>query len=1201
MDPEVAEALKQLKRKSAEMEQSGGSNGACSGGASGGMDSAPRPLGPSPQMPLPMLPQNKVPRINQGPPMNPMNPMNAKGFGGKGGSAGGPGGIGAGHGGGCCGGSAGSGCGGTGAAGGGCGGCGGSGCGGGCGAAGPRGPAPGQSAGGGFGSLGGGMAGGIAGMGMAGGLSGGQSGGSCGGIGGGCGGPMGGSGGGPLGSGAGGPLAGAGGGTAAGAAGALAGGGCCGAGPLGACGMGSGGGGLGCGGNNNNPPPRPGQAQVRLEVPQTSIGLLIGKQASTINAIKAYSKAHCFVEQLPTDSDRARVTIMGSASEVDKCRRVVEGLIDGSMSTSVLHQMAQAGSAAAAFAPGIRGGDRGPAAAPPGQQAVAAPAGCSGAGGCAGCGGCGACGGCSGLAGCGGGCGCGACSGCGVANGACGAQVTPPPAGNAAAYAAAAAASLAVNASGISRSGDMPMGDQMSEYYMRWWAQYGNQVSQQSQAGASEASDAIVGGGGAGAGGSAAFDKDALARLAQKAQGKETTPAFDRQALARLAQQAMEPSPPPEPPATPAAPAVPPQPPALAPASEGANGGGNARPAEMLSQLLHACPRPQATPGPQANLSLPLADPDRGTNEVRQLLGVTAPSAGSQPSQQRVPPASSPAPGAASMPFPPLPGQAVGLPSAQATAAPQLPQGMMSEPPKQVARGFTPFLLQTQVQTSVPKDNDAVQKMLQRLQGNAEQTKQTVSVKQSLPPTGMSTAPGFGGYSAAAGGTARPGMSQYESLEHRVSEAESPGEVADVARDILAKLPVLLLEQVAELLQKLDTVMRLCSQEFLNDLSRQLAPRLKSSTSTQFAMLLSSVVVWSDDARDRFAEFAGEFLGVALEEMSSRLMELAPAEVNICVAAFVAAGRADARFFSIVGRAAHARHNSFGPPQLAALLAIFSEMRLVHYELFHAAGLALAARARELRPIDALRALRACSKCGFAHELFCKALGDQVISRVKTKGMKSGFKCEDLCEIAWLFCAVQIYHEEFFVLVFKQLEDARQVATDALCQLYEAHLALDSEYKESYAKYRPGADAVKGLLDIYKSNRRDCRRCCDRQRNDVAVSLKGLVDGTVTVNHRTSTGLLVDVAALKRRNSPDGFVHVELDAPLTTVKPLEQDDTATVVEGAVALRRRILQNHGLRLVVVREAEWRNMDEGKEKRRHLRGLLSSLGAALEDKK
>ena len=44
--------------------------------------------------------------------------------------------------------------------------------------------------------------------------------------------------------------------------------------------------------------------------------------------------------------------------------------------------------------------------------------------------------------------------------------------------------------------------------------------------------------------------------------------------------------------------------------------------------------------------------------------------------------------------------------------------------------------------------------------------------------------------------------------------------------------------------------------------------------------------------------------------------------------------------------------------------------------------------------------------------------------------------------------------------------------------------------------------------------------------------------GEVHVNHRTSTGLLVDVAALRKRNSSDGFTHVDVDCATTVVRCL---------------------------------------------------------------
>mmetsp|Transcript_28461 Transcript_28461/g.66291 ORF Transcript_28461/g.66291 Transcript_28461/m.66291 type:complete len:204 (+) Transcript_28461:1-612(+) len=203
--------------------------------------------------------------------------------------------------------------------------------------------------------------------------------------------------------------------------------------------------------------------------------------------------------------------------------------------------------------------------------------------------------------------------------------------------------------------------------------------------------------------------------------------------------------------------------------------------------------------------------------------------------------------------------------------------------------------------------------------------------------------------------------------------------------------------------------------------------------------------------------------------------------------------------------------------------------------------------------------------------------------------------------MAWMLCVLQSYHENFFRLMFRLLEDVAKVSTDALCQLYECHLVLDSEHKKDYAKFRLEADVVQSLLEHYKENRKDARRCSERHRSDVTSVLKSLVEGIVHANHRTSTGLLVDVAALRKRTSTDGYIHIDIDSALTVVRPLDQDDPAhasLVLDGSVAIRRRILQKHDLRLVTVREADWRALGDSKEKRRHLRSLLASLGDVLE---
>merc|ERR1719203_1371470 len=141
------------------------------------------------------------------------------------------------------------------------------------------------------------------------------------------------------------------------------------------------------------------------------------------------------------------------------------------------------------------------------------------------------------------------------------------------------------------------------------------------------------------------------------------------------------------------------------------------------------------------------------------------------------------------------------------------------------------------------------------------------------------------------------------------------------------------------------------------------------------------------------------------------------------------------------------------------------------------------------------------------------------------------------------------------------------ISAEALLMVYEAHLLLESEQKDAYARYAIDYETAQILQDHYKENRKDERRCSERQRNDVASVLKSLVDGSVHVNHRTSSGLLVDVAALKKRSSTDGFIHVDLDSTVTVVKALDQEENSPnsiITEGPVALRRRLLLKAGLR-------------------------------------
>lgn len=833
----------------------------------------------------------------------------------------------------------------------------------------------------------------------------------------------------------------------------------------------------------------PGKTEAHVDIPQAKIGMVIGKAGATLNAIKTYAKAECFIEQRTPDEDKARITIVGKPNQVEKCKQTVNALIDGTMSAATLFQLAGvplpaggAGEASASDRDRLGGGG----ASQPPPQLPSFPLGS--------------------LAG-------------GLPPGL--ALGMPPPLG------------APTQIPGMPENTQMQQN--LNDYYARLWATY-------AQPGGDKAKDFGM--------------------------PSSDGPAFDKEALAKLAARAAEPEP--DPPPMP-----PPEPsysePAMNPSHRGV----------PISQLQDPgfAPHPSGDNGHISEGSLS----DRASAEVRAMLEASEVAGSSGP-------------------------------AVSSTAGAQ-------------RKGFSGMSMKLSEPPKAKKDDDSVQKMLERLQGNVEQNKQAKEVGEDVTmqptPVGqirmqmrqMRSGPQGSLSQMLDGGGGGPHVAftdnyrtqadvEFEGLLARLPSAQSSEEIDTLGREVLIRFPRLTTQQITELLQKIDSSTGLQNGDFQAELSRVLIPRLKEFNSSQFTTLTSTFAAWSNDARGnkkkgRFSEFSKAFFMAASAEMTSRLMEYAPHEINCCLAAFVSVGFSEHKFFASVGRAALARHSSFAPVQLTALLAILSEMRLVHVDLFNASAQFLSMRAKELRPVDVIRVLRSFSKCSVHHHGMCKAIGDEVVMRVRMK--TSNFKVEEIVEIGWAFCVLQFYHEDMFRTMFKELEKSPMISIDALIQLYECHLTLDCEHRDMYSRYRMDSDLAHSLQDHYREYRKDERRCSERQRNDVASVLKSLVDGSVHVNHRTSTGLLVDVAALRKRSSTDGFVHVDLDSSVTVVRSLDQEENSPasiIVEGPVALRRRILAKHGLRLITVKESEWRELDDSKDKRRHLRSLLSSLGDVLE---
>eukprot|EP00929_Paragymnodinium_shiwhaense_P118540 TRINITY_DN90460_c0_g1_i1.p1 TRINITY_DN90460_c0_g1~~TRINITY_DN90460_c0_g1_i1.p1 ORF type:complete len:1022 (-),score=314.46 TRINITY_DN90460_c0_g1_i1:49-3114(-) len=542
------------------------------------------------------------------------------------------------------------------------------------------------------------------------------------------------------------------------------------------------------------------------------------------------------------------------------------------------------------------------------------------------------------------------------------------------------------------------------------------------------------------------------------------------------------------------------------------------------------------------------------------------------------------------------------------------PAGTSGLAPGQVKNFTLKGFLRPGGETAKPKkDDDSVQKMMERLHGNVQQSKQ---VQENAPQGGVQQplklgqvfgSPEAGMQYAAVGrqDTRTRADVEFEALIQKMQALQTAEDVEHVGREVLIRFNTFQPSQVAELLQKVSSCEGLQHDDFLAELTRLVIPRLRELTSAQFTSLTSTLASWSAQrsnrsGKSRFMELSRAFFSAASLEMSSRLMEFAPHEVNCCLAAFVSVGFSEHKFFAAVGRAALARHTSFAPVQLTALLAILSEMRLVHLDLFNAAANFLSSRAKELRPVDIIRVMRSYSKCNVKNETLCRAVSSEVVARVKDKGFNVAFKAEELCEICWAMVVLEQYDEALFKLLFKALTTVPMISTDALLMVFETHLALEADHKDQYSKYAIGYDLVQTLQDHYREHRKDERRCSERLRNDVASVLKSLVDGSVHVNHRTSCGMLVDVAALRRRSSTDGFIHVDLDSNVTCVRSLDQEEqsnSVVSVDGPVSLRRKVLAKHGLRIITVRESEWRGLDDSKDKRRYLRGLLANLGDVL----
>lgn len=221
-------------------------------------------------------------------------------------------------------------------------------------------------------------------------------------------------------------------------------------------------------------------------------------------------------------------------------------------------------------------------------------------------------------------------------------------------------------------------------------------------------------------------------------------------------------------------------------------------------------------------------------------------------------------PGALVAPPPPPPGQpgqpptpAYDLEALKRLAAGGVPD--TKAVPKSM--GFSGFTLQTSAPAQ--RDNDSVQKMLARLQGNVQGAKQALSASGSAPvplPFVQQASHKLSGNSGLAD-------ADWEPLQASIKAALSRSEIEEASRDFLKKFAQLSVEQIAEILRLMETKAASYPKDFYTELGSMLGHKLKSATSPQLALTMSSFLYWSHEGRQRFIDCSRDFLAVASAEV----------------------------------------------------------------------------------------------------------------------------------------------------------------------------------------------------------------------------------------------------------------------------------------------------------------------------------------------
>eukprot|EP00928_Gymnodinium_smaydae_P025517 TRINITY_DN20294_c0_g1_i2.p1 TRINITY_DN20294_c0_g1~~TRINITY_DN20294_c0_g1_i2.p1 ORF type:complete len:838 (-),score=163.57 TRINITY_DN20294_c0_g1_i2:114-2342(-) len=502
------------------------------------------------------------------------------------------------------------------------------------------------------------------------------------------------------------------------------------------------------------------------------------------------------------------------------------------------------------------------------------------------------------------------------------------------------------------------------------------------------------------------------------------------------------------------------------------------------------------------------------------------------------------------------------------------------------------------------KDASSVASLLQQVQSNVARGRAAGAQKE---PRDLRHAFGIGAGASATGNSVGKG-GLLNTLLRRLEEGDSSTETrSTVQQEVLETLTTVEPLRANDLLVRVHAVEVLRTDKFLDDVMRVLKPSLSKFNSPQLTRLLAILAVWAvaahggdeDEKAPKLPERCQDFFSAAAAELSVKLMDIIPRDLSQIGSALASVGHFDARFFGSLARAAVARSDRFTPQEIIVLSHAFDKAGYVNTALCEALAKTLRTSLKDVSEGELVRGMTVLARAGVRDEELGKAVGAAVL-----KPEAHALSAEELCALAWTFCTLGMYHDAMFRTVFRTMKETAAMSNETLCQLYEVHAALRLFRPDLYKRYELKGETVQSLRDHYKKCRggpaRNPRlqRDTERVHKDVVATLERVMAGVAHLQHQLPTGFAVDVAVGGSKKDIDSpMLVVEIDGSQTLLQTLDTQAPPHVSQefrarGDILLKRRILQQIGLRLVVLNEELWRSLEDSREKREFLRDILKN---------